>query len=88
MLHTGATSVPAALTRGDLDIHVRVAPAEFSRARDALARVYASCRTEIWRAGGRRHGTTGWDCLRPIVRVGLLTSFKPASVETDEALAR
>lgn len=48
MLHTGATSVPAALTRGDLDIHVRVSAAEFSGARDALARVYACYRTAMW----------------------------------------
>ena len=48
VLHTGATSVPAALTRGDLDIHVRVSSAEFSGARDALGGIYASYRTETW----------------------------------------
>jgi GrpB-like predicted nucleotidyltransferase (UPF0157 family) len=46
-LHTGATSVPTALTRGDLDIHVPVSLADFSGARDALARVYASTAHDV-----------------------------------------
>jgi GrpB-like predicted nucleotidyltransferase (UPF0157 family) len=51
VLHTGATSVPAALTRGDLDIHVRVPSGDFPRATDALAGTYASYRTEMWTPG-------------------------------------
>ena len=51
MLHTGATSVAGALTRGDLDIHVRVSPDDFSRARDTLAHTYAGYRTDMWTAG-------------------------------------
>jgi GrpB-like predicted nucleotidyltransferase (UPF0157 family) len=47
VLHTGATSVGGALTRGDLDIHVRVSPDDFSRACDVLAYAYASRRTDM-----------------------------------------
>ena len=48
VLHTGATLVPAALTLGDLDIHVRVSADEFFRASDTLAGAYARYRTELW----------------------------------------
>lgn len=51
VLHTGATSVPAALTRGDLDIHVRVSADGFPQARDKLAVVYTSYRSDMWTAG-------------------------------------
>jgi GrpB-like predicted nucleotidyltransferase (UPF0157 family) len=51
VLHTGATSVPAALTRGDLDIHVRVWADGFSEARDKLAVVYTSYSADMWTAG-------------------------------------
>ena len=50
MLHTGGTSIPDALTRGDLDIHVRVAPADFVAARDVLARAYTTYSPEMWTA--------------------------------------
>ena len=36
VLHTGGTAVPEALTRGDLDIHVRVPGGDFPAVRDAL----------------------------------------------------
>jgi GrpB-like predicted nucleotidyltransferase (UPF0157 family) len=48
VLHTGGTSVPGALTRGDLDIHVRVAAADFAPACQRLSRAYASYRQEMW----------------------------------------
>ena len=48
VLHTGGTSIPHALTRGDLDVHVRVAPADFVSARDKLSRAYASYSPETW----------------------------------------
>jgi len=51
VLHTGGTSVAAALTRGDLDIHVRVSPDDFPRACDALAQAYTRHRPDIWTAG-------------------------------------
>jgi GrpB-like predicted nucleotidyltransferase (UPF0157 family) len=48
VLYTGGTSIPGALTRGDLDVHVRVAPADFVSALDKLSRAYASYRRETW----------------------------------------
>jgi GrpB-like predicted nucleotidyltransferase (UPF0157 family) len=51
VLHTGATSVAAALTRGDLDIHVRVMADDFSRACERLAHAYVSYRMDMWTAG-------------------------------------
>jgi GrpB-like predicted nucleotidyltransferase (UPF0157 family) len=48
VLHTGGTSIPRALTRGDLDIHVRVAPADFASARGKLSGAYASYSRETW----------------------------------------
>jgi GrpB-like predicted nucleotidyltransferase (UPF0157 family) len=46
--HVGATSVPGALTKGDLDVLVRVHPGEFSRAVTALRTVYAVHQPENW----------------------------------------
>lgn len=50
MLHVGATSVPGCLTKGDLDIVVRVDPADFAAADACLAarfaRNHGSARTE------------------------------------------
>jgi GrpB-like predicted nucleotidyltransferase (UPF0157 family) len=51
VLHTGATSVAGALTRGDLDIHVRVQPVEFESALDRLRRIYVEHRREMWKGG-------------------------------------
>jgi len=51
VLHTGATSVPDALTRGDLDIHVRVAADAFAEACDALRRSYVAYRPAMWSTG-------------------------------------
>jgi GrpB-like predicted nucleotidyltransferase (UPF0157 family) len=48
VLHTGGTSIPSALTRGDLDVQVRVAPADFVSARDKLSGAYASYQPETW----------------------------------------
>jgi GrpB-like predicted nucleotidyltransferase (UPF0157 family) len=48
VLHTGGTSVPDALTRGDLDIHVRVLADDFCEARDAFVSVYVTYRPEMW----------------------------------------
>ncbi len=48
VVHTGATSVAEALTRGDLDIHVRVRADEFVLARDVLASVNVGYRREMW----------------------------------------
>ena len=46
--HTGGTSVDGALTKGDLDIHVRVPRARFDAARDTLDRLYLRYREEMW----------------------------------------
>jgi GrpB-like predicted nucleotidyltransferase (UPF0157 family) len=50
VLHTGGTSVPGALTRGDLDIHVRVSADDFCEACDTLISVYVEYRPEMWTA--------------------------------------
>ena len=50
VLHTGGTSVSDALTRGDLDIHVRVPADDFCDAREALVSVYAPYCPEMWTA--------------------------------------
>lgn len=47
---TGATSVPGALTKGDVDLHLRVAPADFAATVAVLREVYAVVHPEIWQA--------------------------------------
>ncbi len=44
----GGSSVPGALTRGDVDLHLRVSPADFAAAVDALRRTHAVVHPEIW----------------------------------------
>lgn len=51
VIHTGATSVPTMLTRGDLDIHVRVAADSFPAAVEALRECYRDYRPEMWTDG-------------------------------------
>jgi hypothetical protein len=45
---TGGSSVPGALTRGDVDLHLRVRPAGFAAAVAALRRTYEVVHPEIW----------------------------------------
>ena len=45
---TGGTSVPGALTRGDIDLHLRVRPAAFARTVALLRRTYIVVHPEIW----------------------------------------
>lgn len=45
---TGATSVPGALTKGDIDLHLRVTAAEFGDAVARLTRVYAVGSPHSW----------------------------------------
>ena len=45
---TGGLSVPGALTKGDVDLHLRVAPADFAATVAALRGVYRVVRPEIW----------------------------------------
>ncbi len=51
VLHTGGSSLPGLDTAGDVDVHVRVAPAAFPAARAALADRFAVRRPELWRDG-------------------------------------
>ncbi len=44
----GGSSVPGALTRGDVDLHLRVAPADFAVAVAALRRTHTVVHPEIW----------------------------------------
>jgi GrpB-like predicted nucleotidyltransferase (UPF0157 family) len=45
---TGGTSVPGALTKGDVDLHLRVGPPAFAATVAALWTVYEVVRPEIW----------------------------------------
>ncbi len=44
----GGSSVPGALTRGDVDLHLRVPPVEFAAAVGTLRRTHAVVHPEIW----------------------------------------
>jgi GrpB-like predicted nucleotidyltransferase (UPF0157 family) len=46
--HVGATAVPGALTKGDVDVLVRVGKADFPAAVDALSRHYAIHQPHNW----------------------------------------
>ncbi len=46
--HVGATSVPGALTKGDLDVLVRVPASEFARAVAVLGNAYAVHQSHNW----------------------------------------
>jgi GrpB-like predicted nucleotidyltransferase (UPF0157 family) len=48
--HVGATAIPGALTKGDLDLLVRVDRAEFADAVSALRERYAIAQPENWNA--------------------------------------
>lgn len=48
LLLVGGSSVPAALTRGDVDLHLRVEPADFAGTVRRLRRWYAVVHPEIW----------------------------------------
>ncbi len=48
LVHTGGTSVPGALTKGDVDLHLRVAPADFAATVAVLRTLYAVVHPEIW----------------------------------------
>jgi len=45
---TGGSSVPGALTVGDIDLHLRVDPDEFSKTVENLRRIYDVVHPEIW----------------------------------------
>jgi GrpB-like predicted nucleotidyltransferase (UPF0157 family) len=45
---TGGSSVPGALTGGDIDLHLRVPPDDFARVVAELAGVYDAVHPEIW----------------------------------------
>jgi len=44
----GGSSVPGTLTRGDVDLHLRVPPGEFADAVERLRSLYAVVHPEIW----------------------------------------
>ena len=46
--HTGGSSLPGALTLGDLDLHVRVRPERFAAAVEALLTLYEVFRRDHW----------------------------------------
>lgn len=48
--HIGATSIPGALTKGDVDLLVRVPPEAFPTAADALRGRYAAAEPTAWSA--------------------------------------
>ena len=48
LLLVGGSSLPGALTRGDVDLHLLVGPADFARTVRRLRRWYAVVHPEIW----------------------------------------
>ena len=50
VVHVGSTAVPGALTKGDLDLMVRVPADRFEKAADALRSVYSIHQPENWTA--------------------------------------
>jgi hypothetical protein len=48
LLLTGGTSVAGALTKGDVDLHLRVPPPEFERAVERLVTVLEPAERQIW----------------------------------------
>jgi len=48
LVWTGGSSVPGALTRGDVDLHLRVAPALFTTAVELVRRDHAVVHPGIW----------------------------------------
>ena len=55
--HVGATAVPDALTKGDLDLLVRVPEDSFADAVDALGGLYHVARADNWTAEYARFST-------------------------------
>ena len=51
LLLTGAASVPGALTKGDVDLHLRVPRSGFAAAVDELSRRYRIVHPDIWTDG-------------------------------------
>ncbi len=51
VLHTGASSLPGVQTAGDVDLHVRIAPAGFPAARAALLTRFPAHAPGIWADG-------------------------------------
>jgi GrpB-like predicted nucleotidyltransferase (UPF0157 family) len=48
--HIGATAIPGAWSKGDVDVLVRVEPADFAAAVEALRSLYAEHQLENWNA--------------------------------------
>ena len=60
--HVGATAIPGAVTKGDVDVLVRVSPAGFSSAVDALSRDFVLKQPDNWTASSAGFGDdTGCD---------------------------
>jgi GrpB-like predicted nucleotidyltransferase (UPF0157 family) len=49
--HVGGTSVPGALTKGDLDVQVRVTPEQFAGAVSQLSALYEESKRDVWADG-------------------------------------
>jgi GrpB-like predicted nucleotidyltransferase (UPF0157 family) len=47
---TGGSSVPGALTKGDIDLHLRAAPHDFAATIATLRTLYAVVHPDIWQA--------------------------------------
>ena len=56
---TGGSSVPGALTGGDVDLHLRVEPAAFRATVDRLRAVYEVVHPEIWAESLATFGVPG-----------------------------
>ncbi len=66
--HTGGTSIPGALTTGDVDIQVRTDRQSFATARDVLSELYEPLYLHAWHAEGAFFADT---TAQPPVEVAL-----------------
>jgi len=49
--HIGSTTIPGSITKGDLDVNVRVEKKDFNRAIESLKQMYDINQPENWRGG-------------------------------------
>jgi hypothetical protein len=77
---TGGSSVPGALTKGDVDLHLRVAPPDFATTVATLRALYAVVHPEIWQ------GTLATFAIEAELPTGLAVT--PAGSEHDVRFRR
>ncbi len=67
---TGGSSVPGALTVGDVDLHLRVAPADFTQVVERLRDLYEVVHPDIWTATLATFAVPGEDVGIAVTPIG------------------